>query len=506
MKIKSSLKGDFFFCGTFVTTDAYNMREVNNMKKKTLFTINAISTLTLLMCITIVALTGNNNVISVQTRANQAYSLTIDQSNFSNFSCVEENLYRGTFKTALGNDVTFTTSDNAIGDKIYWTNGDYLKNDNALLGLNKIEVSASVNRGQFNPKRTYPKLRAEMLVDPSHPESFSYVDKQTNTESLATYTINIPEEGSGNYLNLKIIEGTAQLIISSIKFYFNCSNTVNPISVASNNDNYGTVSIEGFDNKRTAVKNGTSVTVHANPTNDYENELFYSFKGWHLNGSEEIISTNPDYTFTTVNETTYNLTAEFVEAETELFSHGEHIADDAPHTFVYSNKAKKYYSIIGTHDTSGLYSHTPQPGTRKDNELFIERHQWIQGGSSYLSWFKLNAYSPTRSVYSIEHGGYIDKKYLEDDQIEKFNPTKVQAVIFYLAMDESGRIDELSSSNGTFTTYRNLQDPLDGNKAMSKVVWTGFTNAETNVYVPDQYRSGKQDGTLWIKRMKVVYR
>ena len=43
-----------------------------------------------------------------------------------------------------------------------------------------------------------------MLVDPSHPESFSYVDKETNTESPVTYTINIPEEGSGNYFDLKI--------------------------------------------------------------------------------------------------------------------------------------------------------------------------------------------------------------------------------------------------------------------------------------------------------------
>lgn len=446
----------------------------------------------------VILLSGNKTLPSYSKAPE--YSLTIDTSNFSNF-VQDGDVYKGTFKTGLGNDVTFIGNKerNLIDDKLYWTNGNYLKNDNALSGLYKIEVSASVNRGQLSPKRTYPKLRAEMLVDPSHPESFSYVDKQTNTESLVTYTINIPEEGSGNYFNLKIIEGNAQLIISSIKFYFSCSNTVNPIAVASNNDNYGTVSIEGTDDKRTAVKNGASVTVHANPFCDFENEVFYSFKGWHLNGSDDIISTNPDYTFTTVNEATYNLTAEFAEAETELFSHGEqHIADDAPHTFVYSQKAKKYYSIIGVHDTSGAYSHTPQPATRKNNELFIERHQWIEGGSSYLSWFKLNAYSPRH--------GYYNQKYLEDDQIEKFDPTKVRAVIFYLAMDESGRIDDLSSSNGTLTTYKNLKDPLDNDKAMSKVVWTEFTNAETDVYVPDKYRSGKQDGTLWIKRMKVVYR
>ena len=466
------------------------------MKKKSLFTLTTISTVTLLMCIGVVAFTGNNNVISVRTRADHAYTLTIDQSNFSNFSLIEEDLYRGTFKTGLGNDITFTTNKNAnlIDDKIYWNMGNYLKNDNALSGLSKIEVSASVNRGQGS-LRTYPKLRAEMLVDPSHPESFSYVDKLTNTESLVTYTINIPEEGSGNYLNLKIIEGDAQLLISSIKFYFNCSNTVNPILVASNNDNYGTVSIEGTENKRTAVKNGTSVTVHANPTSDYENELFYSFKGWHLNGSEEIISTNPDYTFTTVNEAAYNLTAEFVEAETELFDCGTNVpsATGYYHTYVYSGKVEKYYAIEGVSVGSG--EHTNQ--TLNTNELFVERHENVAFHTTSQSYFKLNR-NPK--------DGWGTGTYITDDQYEKFDPTKVQAVIFYLAMDESGRIDELSSSNGTFTTYRNLQDPLDGNKAMSVVVWTGFTSGEANVYVPQTYRDGDKNGTLWIKRMKVVYR
>ena len=474
------------------------------MKSKSLFTLTTISTVTLLMCIGVVALTGNNNIISARTRADQTYSLTIDTSNVSNFSYVDEGLYRGTFKTALGNDVIFTTNKNAniIDNKIYWSVGYYLKSENALTGLKSIEVTASTNIGDKAPYRNYPTIRAEMLVDPNQPESFYYVDKTTNTTDSKTYTMSIAEEGSGNYVNLKMVDvaegAEGQLKISSIKFYFSCSNTVNPIEVASSNDSYGTVSIEGSDNKRTAVKNGASVTVHANPTSDFENELFYSFKGWYLNGSEEYISTNPDYTFTTVKDASYSLVAEFGEAETELFSHGEHIADDAEHTFVYSQKAKKYYSIIGDNDPNGLYSHTPQPATRKDNELFIERHEFISGGSSYKSYFKLNAYSP-------RHGWY-NEKWLEDDQIEKFDPTKVQAVIFYLAMDESGRIDELSSSNGTFTKYKNLQDSLDGNKKMSKVVWTGFTSDVADVYVPSKYWNGEADGTLWIKRMKVVYR
>ena len=474
------------------------------MKKRSLLILTTVCTATLSMCVGIVALMGTNNAISVPTRADLTYSLTIDQSNFSNFSSVGGGLYRGTFKTALGNDVIFTTNQtgNPLGDnKIYWSVGNYLKSENALTGLKSIEVTASTNIGDKAPYRNYPTIRAEMLVDPNQPESFYYVDKTTSSKVLKTYTMSIAEDGSGNYVNLKMVDiaegAEGLLLISSIKFYFNCSNTVNPITVASNNDNYGTVSIEGSDNKRTAVKNGTSVTVHANPTNDYENELFYSFKGWHLNGSEEIISTNPDYTFTTVKDASYSLVAEFGEAETELFSHGDHIADVDDHTFVYSQKAKKYYSIIGAHDPNGSFSHTNQEATRKDNELFVEKHEWIDYGPSYKSYFKLNAYSPRHGYYNV--------KWVEDDQIEKFDPIKVQAVIFYLAMDESGRIDELSSTNGTFTTYKNLQDSLDGNKAMSKVVWTGFTSDVADVYVPSEYWNGT-NGTLWIKRMKVVYR
>ena len=482
------------------------------MKKKSLFTLTTISTVSLLMCIGVVASMGNNSVINVRTRADQTYSLTIDQSNFSNFSLIEENLYRGTFKTGLGNDITFTTNKNAndIDNKIYWSVGNYLKSENALTGLKSIEVTASTNIGSISPYRNYPTIRAEMLVDPNQPESFYYVDKTTNSRDLKTYTMSIAEEGSGNYVNLKMVDieegAEGQLIISSVKFYFSCSNTMNSIEVASSNDSYGTVSIEGSSYKRTAVKNGTSVTVHANPTSDFENEQLYSFKGWHLNGSEEYISTNPDYTFATVIDASYSLVADFGEAETELFSHGEHIADDKPHTFVYSEKAKKYYSIIGDHDPNGTHTHTDQSGDRNDNKLFIEEHKFISGASSYKSYFKLNSYSPTRLVYDLVQHAYVYKKWLEDDQIEIFNPTKVQAVIFYLAMDASGRIDELSSTNGTFTTYSNLQDPLDSDKAMSKVVWTGFTSDVADVYVPSKYWNGEEDGTLWIKRMKVVYR
>ena len=467
------------------------------------------------MCIGIVTPMGNNKVISFRTHADNDYTLTIDASNKTNF-VQDGDVYRGTFKTGLGNDIVFKTKSapsTKEGVALEMTSiNDYLINETPLRGVTRMDVTGHYLNSKGTLGTNYALYVYYLAdLDMANLDHDSLTNSKNSIYSVNeydhTYVVDtgsgIGREGSAYYYigNKDYFYSGRTWVIDSVKYYFSCVSTKTYVSVTSSDSSLGEVSIgsETFASSRyTVVANGTSVTIHANKFNDYVDEKFVNFKGWRLNGSEEYISTSVDYTFTTVQDGSYKFVAVFVEAETELFSHGENIADNDAHTFVYSQKAKKYYSIIGAHDTSGLYSHTPQPDTRKNNELFIEKHEWIQYNSSYLSWFKLNAYSPRH--------GYYDEKWLEDDQIEKFDPTKVQAVIFYLAMDESGRIDELSASNGTFTTYRNLQDPLDGNKAMSKVVWTGFTNAETNVYVPDQYRSGGQDGTLWIKRMKVVYR
>lgn len=482
------------------------------MKKKALLTL-IISTVTISMCVGIIAVAGSNELIA-PSRADDDYTLTIDASNKSNF-VQDGDVYRGTFKTGLGNDIVFKTKSapsTKEGVALEMTSiDDYLINETPLRGVTRIEVTGHYLR--TGDLRADYALYIYYLAD----LDMANLDKDSLTNSTnkiysvkeydQTYVVDtgngIGREGSAYYYigNKDYFYSGSTWVIDSVKYYFSCESTKTYVSVTSSNSSLGEVSInsETFVSSRyTVVANGTSVTIHAQKLTDFADEKFVSFKGWRLNGSEEYVSTSLDYTFTTVQDGSYKFVAEFVEAETELFSHGDHIADDDDHTFVYSNKAKKYYSIIGATDGGGIYSHTPQPATRYDNELFIERHQFVQYQSSWMSYFKLNAYSPTH--------GYYDVKWLEDDQIEKFDPTKVQAVIFYLAMDESGRIDELSSSNGTFTTYRNLQDPLDGNKAMSMVVWTGFTSAEAKVYVPDEYRNGRQDGTLWIKRMKVVYR
>ena len=489
------------------------MCEENNMKNKSFLTLTTISTVTLSICIGIIAAAGSNEV-AIPSRADNDYTLTIDASNKSNF-VQDGDVYRGTFKTGLGNDIVFKTKSapsTKDGVALEMTSvNDYLINETPLRGVTRMDVTGHylTNKGELGKGYAlYVYYLADLdMVNLDKDELTNSTNRIYSVEKYDhTYVVNtgsgIGREGSAYYYigSKDAFYSGHTWVIDSVKYYFSCESTKTYVSVTSSDSSLGEVSIDSetfVSSRYTVVANGTSVTIHANKLNDFAGEKFVSFKGWRLNGGGEYVSTSEDYTFTTVQDGSYKFVAEFVEAETELFSHGEHIADDDDHTFVYSNKAKKYYSIIGAHDPNGSFSHTPQPATRKDNELFVERHQWIQYSPSYKSYFKLNAYSPKHGYYNV--------KWLEDDQIEKFNPTKVQAVIFYLAMDESDRIDELSSTNGTFTTYSNLQDPLDGDKAMSKVVWTGFTSDVADVYVPSKYWNG-ETGTLWIKRMKVVYR
>ena len=69
-------------------------------------------------------------------------------------------------------------------------------------------------------------------------------------------------------------------------------------------------------------------------------------------------------------------------------------------------------------------------------------------------------------------------------------------------------IDQFVTTNGTLTTYSGLEDKTDGNKAMSKVVWTNFTSNKAEFYVPNEYRDPDNiiKHNIWIKRMLVIER
>ncbi len=439
-----------------------------------------------------VALLSNKSGFSSFTNAeNEPYTLTINASNRSNF-VQDGDVYRGIFKTGLGNDVTFVTNSvNFIGEDVfYWQrNIGYLKNETAMTGLYKIDISAYVYGGSSPTAAT---LRTETRIDPKQTSSVYSADKIIGATSVQTYSIDIPSSQShGNYISMKLNENMAysyRLEVTSVKFYFSCSNLKNLVKVSSTNESYGTVSIEGYGSNEQIVTNGTQITIHANPLTNYETEYFASFQGWHLNGSEEIVSRDFDITFTSEPNQSYVYVAEFEEAETELFDQGVDTSGDKLTTYV-KNKNNKYYPLNSVKDDKTSF---PTALTDNVNELFIAQH-FNRG--NYLTHLELN----------------VDRK--GHGNCEPFNPDKIQAVIFYMNMDQPSQsdpvgIDQFETTNGTLTTYSGLKDKTDGNKAMSKVVWTNFTSDKAEFYVPNEYRDPDniKKHNIWIKRMKVVYR
>lgn len=439
-----------------------------------------------------VALLSNKSGFPLFINAeNESYTLSIDASNRSNF-VQDGDVYKGIFKTGLGNDVTFVTNSvNFIGEDVfYWhRNSGYLKNETAMTGLYKIDISAYVYGG---PSPTAATLRTETRIDPKQASSVYSADKIIAATSVATYSINIPSnQNHGNYISMKLNENfeyAYRLEVTSIKFYFSCSNVKNLVKVSSTNESYGTVSIEGYGSNEQIVANGTQITIHANPLTNYQTEFFASFKGWHLNGSEEVVSRDFDITFTTELNKSYVYVAEFEEAETELFDQGVDTSGDKLTTYV-KNKNDKYYPLNSVKDDNTSF---PTALTDNVNELFIAQHL---SRENYLTHLELN-------IDRKGHGNW-----------EPFDPDKIQAVIFYMNMDQPTQydpvgIDQFTTTNGTLTTYSGLKDKTDGNKAMSKVVWTNFTSDKAEFYVPNEYRDPNniKKHNIWIKRMLVIDR
>lgn len=459
------------------------------LKKNVIFFLT--STMAFVVFLSVVLLSNNSGHSLFINAESEPYTLTINASNRSNF-VQDGDVYRGVFKTGLGNDVTFVThSVNFIGEDVfYWQrNIGYLKNETAMTGLYQIDISAYVYGG-FSPSAA--TLRTETRIDPKQASSVYSADKMIGATSVETYSINIPNnQNHGNYISMKLnenIQYASRLEVTSVKFYFSCSNVKNLVKVSSTNESYGTVSIDGYGSNEQIVANGTQITIHANPLTNYQTEFFASFKGWHLNGSEEIVSRDFDITFTTELNKSYVYVAEFEEAETELFDQGVDTSGDKLTTYV-KNKNNKYYPLNSVRDDETSF---PTALTDKVNELFIAQHF---NRDNYLTHLELN-------IDRKGHGNW-----------EPFDPDKIQAVIFYMNMNQPTQydpvgIDQFVTTNGTLTTYSGLEDKTDGNKAMSKVVWTNFTSNKAEFYVPNEYRDPDNiiKHNIWIKRMLVIER
>lgn len=459
------------------------------LKKNVIFILT--STMAIGVFASVALLSNNLGRSSFLNAESEPYTLTINASNRSNF-VQDGDVYRGIFKTGLGNDATFVTNSvNFIGEDVfYWQrNSGYLKNETAMTGLYQIDISAYVYGG---PNPSAATLRTETRIDPKQASSVYSVDKMIGAKSVQTYSINIPSnQNHGNYISMKLnenIQYASRLEVTSVKFYFSCSNVKNLVKVSSTNESYGTVSIEGYDSNEQIVTNGTQITIHANPLTNYQTEFFASFKGWHLNGSEEVVSRDFDITFTTESNKSYVYVAEFEEAETELFDQGVDTSGDKLTTYV-KNKNNKYYPLNSVKDDNTSF---PTALTDKVNELFIAQHF---SRENYLTHLELN-------IDRKGHGNW-----------EPFDSDKIQAVIFYMNMDQATQydpvgIDQFVTTNGTLTTYSGLKDKTDGNKAMSKVVWTNFTSNKAEFYVPNKFRDPDNiiKHNIWIKRMLVIER
>ena len=89
-------------------------------------------------------LMNNANHSFLYTEANKEYTLTIDASNKSNF-VQDGDVYRGTFKTGLGNDIVFKTKSapsSKEGVTLEMTSkNDFLINETPLRGVTRMDVT-----------------------------------------------------------------------------------------------------------------------------------------------------------------------------------------------------------------------------------------------------------------------------------------------------------------------------------------------------------------------------
>ena len=489
------------------------------MKKKDLFTLTTITTVTLSICIGIATFMSTNDFISLRTRAENDYTLTIDASNKSNF-VQDGDVYRGTFKTGLGNDIVFKTKSapsTKEGVALEMTSAnDYLINETPLRGVTRMDVTGHYLNGTGDLRANYV-LYVYYLADPD----MANLDKDTLTNATSsihsvkeydyTYVINtgsgFDREGSAYYYigNKDYFYSGNTWVIDSVKYYFSCESTKTYVSVTSSDSSKGNVAIDNAvaNNKGyKVVANGTSVTIHAYAFYNYQNDNFCLFKGWHLNGSEQIISTDADYTFVTEQDGVYKFVAEFIEAPSETFRQGVRLCyqekwldnmvwrEEETDTFVKSYDGA-YYDLESYVDTISGKGHCETQSYDED-DLW---HQHARGTSALTPYLRLNKnYS---KYYKADGKGNQDKVDVKD-----FDPDKVSCIELVLDMSEVGARDDLSITGGNFAHTKLNIDDTD-NEKISKFYIDSFTKDEIKISIPDNISNVN---FFKVKRLVVHYK
>lgn len=465
-----------------------------------------------------------SNSISLSLNANadiEPYTLTIDASNKSNF-VQDGDVYRGTFKTALGNDIVFRTksapsSKEGVAFEMTSIN-DYLINETPLRGVTKMEITGHYLSGTSlrSGYSLYVYYLADLdMVSLDKHELTNFTDSISSVSKYDyTYTLNI---GTGisragmlyYYIgNKDYFYPDRTWVIDSVKYYFSCESTKTYVSVTSSDKNNGTVSIDNLiatGSRYKVVDNNTSVTIHAyKEADDYVNDKFIIFKGWHLNGSEQIISTDADYTFVTEQDGVYKFVAEFIEAPSETFRQGVRLCYQEEDYFGHMTWYEEYTDTFVKSYDGAYYDLESYVGTDSgkgdcETQSFDEDdlwHQHARGTSALTPYLRLNKdYS---KYYKADGLGNQKKVNVKD-----FDPYKVSCI--ELVLDKSDVLyarDDLSITGGNFAhTKLDIKD-TDGKK-ISKFYIDSFTKGEIKISIPDNI---SDVNFFKVKRLVVHYK
>ena len=466
-------------------------------------------------------LASNNILPYLNAKADvEPYTLTINASNKSNF-VQDGDVYRGTFKTGLGNDIVFRmksapSSKEGVAFEMTSIN-DYLINETPLRGVTKMEITGHYLSGTSlrSDYRLYVYYLADLdmasLDKDDLTNSTSYISSVSEYDH--TYTVNtgsgIDRAGMLYYYigNKDHFYSDRTWVIDSVKYYFSCESAKTYVSVTSSDENIGTVSIDNLiatGSRYKVVDNNTSVTIHAyKEAVDYANDKFIVFfKGWHLNGSEDYISTNPDYTFTTVQDGVYKFVAEFIEAPSETFRQGVRLCyqedysgykkwyDEDTDTFVKSYDGAYYdlESDVGTASGKG----NCETQSYDEDDLW---HQHARGASALTPYLRLN--KNYNKYYKADGHGNREKVDIKD-----FDPDIVNCIELVLDMSDVYARDDLSITGGNFAHTKLDINDTDGKK-ISKFYIDNFTKDEIKISIPDNI---SDDNFFKVKRLVVHYK
>lgn len=464
-------------------------------------------------------LASNNILPSLNAKADiEPYTLTIDASNKSNF-VQDGDVYRGTFKTALGNDIVFRTKSapsSQEGVAFEFTSlSDYLINETPLRGVTSIEFTGHYLRN--GSLSTFGSLYTYYLedLDMASLDKDDLTNSTKRTEPVSEYhhqyvveTGNSFERAGSLYYylgNKDYVYSNSDWVIESVKYVFSCQSTKTYVSVTSSDSSKGNVAIDNAvanDKGYKVVANGTSVKIHAYPFYNYQNDNFCLFKGWHLNGSEQIISTDADYTFVTEQDGVYKFVAEFIEAPSETFRQGVRLCyqeewlgnmrwyEEDTDTFVKSYDGAYYdlESYVGTISGKG----DCETQSFDEDDLW---HQHARGTSALTPYLRLNKnYS---KYYKADGKGNQEKVDVKD-----FDPDKVSCIELVLDKSDVRARDDLSITGGNFARTKLDINDTDGKK-ISKFYIDNFTKDEIKISIPDNI---SDVNFFKVKRLVVHYK